>query len=250
MADVSVGIPVYNSAPFLDELFACLRRLDPAPAEIVFVDDASTDDSASRIDRFIGEFDRRTVRLLRNGSNLGIAGTYNRLVRETSSEWIQVLDADDLIVESNFLAQTAKYRQRGVDVVVAGLRSNAGFLNFCARVFGPVVPRYPPIWWPLLGSFATRAGVQYRRERLLAQPFPDPAYPGSDIIHLLMLRSAGGCAYVRRASVFYRVHRNAQSSHERDYAAYRRELARWPASVRRAHSLDLRMRQLGQRLAR
>ena len=50
---VTLGIPLHNSAPFLDELFTCLRGLDPAPAEIIFLDDASNDDSAARVDGFL-----------------------------------------------------------------------------------------------------------------------------------------------------------------------------------------------------
>ena len=249
MIDITLGIPVYNSAPFVDELFASLRRLSPAPAEIIFLDDASTDDSQSRVRNFIAECSGN-VRLVCNESNLGIAGAYNRLVREASSEWVQLLDCDDLIVESDFFARVAECMRDDIDLVVASLRSNAGALNFCARTLAPFVPRQPPIWWPLLGSFATRAGVLYRRERLLALPFPDPAYPGSDIIHLLKLRSAGRCVYVRNATVFYRIHAHAQSSRARDYATYRSELLRWAPLVRHAHSLDLWMRQLGQWLAR
>src|SRR6516225_4647839 len=89
---VTLGIPLHNSAPFLDELFTCLRGLDPAPAEIIFLDDASNDDSAARVDGFLASGAVAGARLVRSERNLGIAGAYNRLAQEASSEWIQVLD--------------------------------------------------------------------------------------------------------------------------------------------------------------
>jgi glycosyltransferase involved in cell wall biosynthesis len=247
---VTLGIPLHNSAPFLDELFTCLRGLDPAPAEIIFLDDASNDDSAARVDGFLASGAVAGARLVRSERNLGIAGAYNRLAQEASSEWIQVLDADDLIAEPDFFARVDNALNNDADLVVTALRSNARVLNACARALSPLVPRRPPAWWPLLGSFATRAGVLYRRARLLALPFPDPAYPGSDVIHLLKLRNIGRCIYNSRAHVFYRVHRAAQSSQARDYTRYRSELGAFGGAVRFTHRLDLTLRRLGQAWAR
>lgn len=251
VAEVSLCIPVYNSAAFLDELFTCLRALDPPPAEIIFLDDASTDDSLNRLKHFSAtQTINATVRVLRNEKNSGIAGAYNRLANEARGEWIQLLDADDLLVESNFYRQIEPALATANDLVVTGLTSNACLLRYGACAISWLVPRCTPIWWPLLGSFATRAGVLYRRIRLLAHPFPDPAYPGSDVIHLLDLRNRGRCVYLRCPRVFYRVHSSAQSSGARDYTAYRNGLARFHRSIRYTHALDLGLRQIGQKWTR
>lgn len=251
MADVTLAIPVYNSAPFLDELFACLRSLNPAPAQIVFLNDASMDDSASRLDAIVAEMRKRAPAVvLHNERNLGIAGTYNRLVREAHGEWIQLLDADDLLVERDYFARIQPALTEDNDLVVTALDSDARLLGRISRLLNWLVPNRPPIWWPLLGSFATRAGVLYRRRCLLDIPFPDPAYPGSDVIHLLDLRNRGRCLFLRNPQTFYRIHQNAQSSRVRDYSVYRKELIRFPRAVRWAYGLDLCLRRLGQRWLR
>ena len=251
MAEITLGIPVYNSSPFLDELFACLRRLDPLPSEIVFLDDASTDGSFTRLGEFSCSTDTQIpVRVLRNEHNLGIAGSYNRLAREARSEWVQILDADDLLVEADFYQRVATSLDSEDDIVVTALTSNARLLDWVARICSRLVPRRPPRWLPLLGSVATRSGVLYRRSRLIEHPFPDPAYPGSDVIHLLELRLRYVCVFQSDIHVRYRVHAHAQSSRARDYTAYRQELEQFGSMTQLAHRLDLWLREIGQRLAR
>jgi glycosyltransferase involved in cell wall biosynthesis len=251
MAELSLGIPVYNASPFLDGLFACLRALDPLPDAIILLDDASQDDSWQRLQAF-GEASGLCVpvRVLRNERNLGIAGTYNRLVREAGSEWLQVLDGDDVLVEPDYYARVQKTLTAGNDLVVTGIESNSALLRWGSRLLEPLVPNHPPQWWPLLGSFATRSGVIYRRRLLLEQPFADPMYPGSDVIHLLDLRNNGRCIYLPRPRVFHRVHADSQSSRVRDYTPYRRQLARFGTAVRMVYGADIALRQMGHRWSR
>src|SRR5437667_5741570 len=175
MTSVSLCIPVYLSAEFLPGLFERLCALEPKPAEILLLDDDSPDQSATLISSFakqaLGHFN---LRLIRNTSNTGIAAAYNRLAQEARAEWVHILDADDYPVEVDFYARVATELDLQRDLVVTALDSNSRVLRWGASVFGGIVPYEPPRWWPLLGSFATRGGVIYRRERLLAQPFPDP----------------------------------------------------------------------------
>jgi len=251
MAEVSLCIPVFNSAAFLDGLFSCLRALSPPPAEIILLDDASTDDSALLLHEFSENPTLGVpVRVLVNERNLGIAGAYNRLVREARHEWIQLLDADDLLVGRDFYDRIEPALNSAADLVIVALTSNARLLHWGATMFGWIVPRRPPLWWPLLGSFSTRAGVLYRRLRLIDHPFYDPAYPGSDVIHLLELRREGLCIYLRKPQVLYRVHPDSQSSRHRDYSVYRSDLKRFGLVVRTMHRLDLRLRQLVQKAVR
>ncbi len=251
MLDLSLGIPLYNSSRFLDELFVCLCGLNPPPREIVFLDDASSDDSLARVTEFARScLPSVAVRVLSNDRNLGIAGSYNRLAKETSGEWLQILDADDLLTKTDFYQQIAPHLRAENDLVVTALRSNKRWLDRCAQLLAPLIPRRPPAWLPLLGSVATRAGVLYRRARLVQHPFPEPAYAGSDVIHLLELRADRRCVFVHEASVRYRIHAAAQSSQVRDHSMYRAELSNFSRSIRLNYLLDLRLRQFGQWLAR
>lgn len=251
MTEVSLAIPVYNSSPFLDGLFGCLRGLARFPGEIVFLDDASSDDSLQRL-RVFAEAAALPipVRVIANERNAGIAGAYNRLVRETQGEWLQILDGDDVLVERDYYAQVMPALTVDNVLVITGLESNSALLRRGTHWLRPLVPRHPPVWWPLLGSFATRSGVFYRRQALIDQPFADPMYPGSDVIHLLDLRRTGRCVFMPRPRVFHRVHEQSTSSLSRDYTTYRKQLARFGGSVRFTHGCDIALRQMGHRWSR
>jgi glycosyltransferase involved in cell wall biosynthesis len=251
MVEVSLGIPVYNSSPFLDGLFACLRSLEPLPDEIILLDDASTDDSLQRLHEFAASCDLAVpVRVESNEQNAGIAGAYNRLALEANGEWLQLLDGDDVLVERDYFAQVRTELDSRNHLVITGLDSNSALLAKGSWLLRSLVPRHPPAWWPLLGSFATRSGVIYRRQLVVDQPFPDPMYPGSDVIHLLKMRRGGRCVFMPRPRVFHRVHEKSQSSRSRDYTAYRKQLARFGLVTRLAYGLDIALRRMGHRWSR
>ncbi len=250
MTEISLCIPVYNSSPFLDGLFKCLRELNPLPDEIIFLDDASSDDSLQHLQAFAARGLSIPVRVLANEYNAGIAGAYNRLAREARAEWLQLLDGDDALVERDYFALVRPALSPDNDLVVTGLNSNSKLVARGSRLLRRVVPRHPPAWWPLLGSFATRSGIIYRRQSLVEHPFADPMYPGSDVIHLLELRRIGRCVFMPRPRVFHRVHNKSQSSLSRDYTAYRQQLARFGGGIRLAYSIDIHLRQMGHRWSR
>ena len=87
---ISVIIPAWNAARFLEETLGSVRAQGDIPREIVVVDDGSTDDTAG-VAASLGT----DVRVLRQ-TNKGPAAARNAGVLATSGEFIACLDADDL----------------------------------------------------------------------------------------------------------------------------------------------------------
>lgn len=90
---ISVLLPVYNAAPYID---ACLDSLCGSryPGfEICIIDDGSTDDSPQHLERW-RERDRR-IRL-QSQPNRGVARTRNALFDMAEGEILVLQDADDL----------------------------------------------------------------------------------------------------------------------------------------------------------
>ncbi|HET9651874.1 MAG TPA: glycosyltransferase, partial [Usitatibacter sp.] len=95
MSSISLCVPMFRSAAFLPDLVRRLSGLDPRPDEIVFLDDASPDDSGKLLRELADAASPRLdCRLIAHETNAGIAASYNRLVHEAASEWVHILDAD------------------------------------------------------------------------------------------------------------------------------------------------------------
>ena len=113
---VSVVIPVYGK---LDYTLACLRsllrHLPQAPFEVIVVDDASPDDSASSLAQIVG------LRLLRNERNLGFVGSCNAGAAAARGEYLLFLN-NDTQVTPNWLDGLLTCFAERKDCGIAGSR--------------------------------------------------------------------------------------------------------------------------------
>jgi glycosyltransferase involved in cell wall biosynthesis len=85
---IAVVIPAYNRARHIASALESVLAQTRAPAEIIVVDDGSTDDTAAVAQSF-------GANVLRQ-SNAGVSAARNTGVRIARSPWIAFLDSDDL----------------------------------------------------------------------------------------------------------------------------------------------------------
>ncbi len=86
---VSVVIPTYNCGPYVAEAVESVLAQTRPAAEVLVVDDGSTDDTAGRLARFAAP-----VRVIRK-ENGGVSTARNRGVEEATGDLVAFLDADD-----------------------------------------------------------------------------------------------------------------------------------------------------------
>ena len=89
---VSVIIPLYNAEKYLAETIQNVLNQTYHPIEIIVIDDGSTDKSLSIAKSFEGE----KVKVF-SQNNSGASAARNYGLREAKGEFIQFLDADDLL---------------------------------------------------------------------------------------------------------------------------------------------------------
>lgn len=94
-APVAVAIVSWDSAPYLRGCLGSLRRLARAPAEIVVVDNGSTDGSQSLIRRGFAD-----VVLIECGKNAGFCRANNLAISRTTSPFVLVLNPDTRLTPS------------------------------------------------------------------------------------------------------------------------------------------------------
>ena len=91
---LSVVIPTYNYAAVLPRAVeSVLAQMDEASAELVVIDDGSTDDSRQVLDGLLAAHSGR-FRVVHK-SNGGASSTRNLGIRETVGDYLIFLDADD-----------------------------------------------------------------------------------------------------------------------------------------------------------
>jgi len=86
---VAACIVTWNSAAWIDECLACLRRQTWRNLSVVVVDNASTDDTVWRIQRADAD-----VRLIRSDRNLGFAAGQNLAIASVEADYYLVLNPD------------------------------------------------------------------------------------------------------------------------------------------------------------
>lgn len=85
---ISVVIPLYNKAKHIAQTLDSVIKQSFPPAEIIVVDDGSTDAGAEIVKGFAN------VRLVQQG-NAGVSAARNRGVAESRGDFVAFLDADD-----------------------------------------------------------------------------------------------------------------------------------------------------------
>jgi len=106
----SVLLPAYNEGPVIGDLVARCRALEPAPLEVLVVDDGSTDETAARA----AAAGARVVRLAHNG---GKGGALRFAFPQTRGEVLVLMDADGQDDPVDLPRLLAALRP-GVDMVV------------------------------------------------------------------------------------------------------------------------------------
>jgi GT2 family glycosyltransferase len=90
---VSVCIPVHNGAAFVAGAVESVLAQTFVDFELVVLDNASTDETPSILERY----DDVRMRVIRHASNVGAIANFNAALREARGEWVKILCADDLL---------------------------------------------------------------------------------------------------------------------------------------------------------
>ena len=106
---ISLIITVYNQRRFIKTLYAYIQKQELKDIEIIFVDDASTDNSSSTIIELM-KYDKRII-YIKNPSNKKQYYSINVGVLFSKGEYILSIDPDDLLINNILIKayETAKF---------------------------------------------------------------------------------------------------------------------------------------------
>lgn len=95
---VSIVIPVYNGAKYIEETIRSVLAQTVKEIEVLVMNDASKDNSASIVEKL--ELEDKRVKLV-NKSNSGVANTRNEGIELARGKYIALLDQDDVWEPTN-----------------------------------------------------------------------------------------------------------------------------------------------------
>ncbi len=98
MPKVSVLIPTYNMACFLDEAIESVLTQTFEDFELIVMDNASTDNTEDIVNKYLGDV---RVKYFRNNLNVGMTKNWNKCLLVANGKYIKFLNADDKLHQDN-----------------------------------------------------------------------------------------------------------------------------------------------------
>jgi len=118
---VSICIPSYNSAEFIEETIQSVTQQSYSNIELIITDDGSIDDTVKRIEKVIANC-QIPLNFQKSKKNTGIEANWNHCLSLAKGKYIKLLPADDTL-SPNCVTEQVKQFEMHDDIV----------LVFCAR---------------------------------------------------------------------------------------------------------------------
>ena len=112
---LSVIVPTYNVEKYLEKCITSLATYLPNHAEILIIDDGSTDSSGVIAEEMKKSYSNVEVFHKENG---GLSDARNFGIKQANGKYMMFVDSDDYV--DNSIAEIFKYLDKNVDVVFVG----------------------------------------------------------------------------------------------------------------------------------
>ena len=243
MSSISVVIPLYNKAPYVQHAVRSVLASHCPPREVIVVDDGSTDSGPARV-RAIGD---PRVRLV-SQENRGVSAARNRGIDEARGDYIAFLDADD-VWTPRYLSAIAELIARFPGCGMYGTHFYY-FREDGARIVPPlkgvrggaqIIERFFELW--ARSALFNTSSVTLSRALLHAERirFPLGEQHGEDLDMWFRLAERWPLAYLPEPLVGYRL--GVQGSLAESFAADELPCMQRLAARYRAHALPARHRK-------
>jgi glycosyltransferase involved in cell wall biosynthesis len=199
---VSVICAFHNEAPLIGHTIDSINAQTFRDFEVIFVDDGSSDGTAD----IIRQAARFRFTILRNETNLGLAGSLNRGLAAAKAPLVARIDADDLMKPWRLECQAAAFAQDEELILLGG---QAIKIDNDGRPFGTIrMPTGDRSCRFALNFYSpfVHPSVMFRRDDALAiGGYNDATFPAEDYDLWCRLAARGRIANLSQAVVFYRV---------------------------------------------
>jgi glycosyltransferase involved in cell wall biosynthesis len=210
---ISVVMPSYNSAEFIDEAIRSVLAQTYRDFELLVCDDGSSDDTLAIADAFAAQDPR--VRVLRN-SHGGVSRNCNAGLQAARFPWIARLDADDVALPDRLERQMAAALERPEVVAWGGdarlVNRHGAYLRH-VRLGPRNLREYEDLRAGDRVIYILGPTVMFRRDLALELGGYDPRFDSAEDIDLLnRLADRGPVLSLPHTMTLYRVHGSSVTS--------------------------------------
>jgi glycosyltransferase involved in cell wall biosynthesis len=157
---ISVIVPVFNSAKYLEETILSILNQTFKEFEFIIINNGSTDGSTEIIKKYLS--DPRVV-YVDNGTNIGISKARNQAIQLAKSDLIAVIDGDD-VAALNRLQVQYEFMLRHPEIALVGsfaeiIDENGKTIRYMQKPTGPEYIRKVCFFY---GAFA-QPSVMFRK---------------------------------------------------------------------------------------
>jgi len=218
---LSIIIPAYNAGEYLEETIRAVLAEDFQDWELIVINNASTDNTASILVKIREELKDTRIRILTNAATLPACENWNLAIRQAKGEFMKVICADDRPAEGSLQRQVEGLRQNPNVVLATGARviiNAKGKKLFTTNRLGKkgvskgrdVIRRCALAGTNIIGD---PVHVMWRGAAMERVGSFDPSIRyATDLDYWLKLLSVGDLYYDPTPAGYYRIHGGADSS--------------------------------------
>ena len=203
--EISVIVPVYKVSAYIERCAESLMRQTFQDVEFIFVDDASPDDSRSKLEAVLARYPERNVRILTHQRNSGLPASRKTGAAAATGRYVYQCDADDWVETDILEKMHSAAEDKNADFVYCDF-----YLSFAGNERYMHNPAYSTPDEMLRKGFLS-GDCKYnwwnkliKRELLQNVEFPvDHFKGGEDMVVIGILSRAKALAYVPEALYHY-----------------------------------------------
>ena len=200
---VSVIMPVYNGEKYIKEAVESIVRQTFSDWELFIVNDASTDST----EKILESFKDPRLKIIKNERNLGSVASRNTAFAQIQSEYVAILDADDIAAPTRFQEQV-KFLDSNSDfgLVASWTKIISGDGTQIGRVLKKTIPPEKiPIQF-LFHNLLAFSSVMMRKKNIPSLPFEAWSVPVEDVALYFKMLPHSKFAILPKILTSYRSH--------------------------------------------
>lgn len=132
--NLTVGIPLYNGRATIKETLESISTQTILPYEVVIVDDCSE----CEYDDIFEQFENLNIRYIKFETNLGVGFVRNRLLDECKTNFLTMIDSDDIFMNSTFIGyMDVLTMAQDLNLIITGFcgeNKDGGFIDYVGNL--------------------------------------------------------------------------------------------------------------------